>query len=202
MAKDDRKVKNGAAKVRRIPLDERVSYRLSLIAKRLDQTLAALHAKKLAISVNNWKIMQTIAFFGPLSATALGCRTSVDPDKITRAVDALVQRGYVSRKNDEVDRRRVVLTLSAKGRRVYDRVDQVAGTLEANVLSVLSAAEHRALLSSLNKLELHSGRMSGQRDAAYERRMLDRGGVATAQRNARPSKRTGRTGTRKLVGAK
>ena len=90
-----------------IPLDERVSYRFSLITKRLEQTLAAVHAKTLGISLNNWKIMRVIGFFGPLSATGLGSRTSLDPDKVTRAVDVLVQRGYVIRKDDEDDRRRV-----------------------------------------------------------------------------------------------
>jgi DNA-binding MarR family transcriptional regulator len=156
-----------------------VSHRFSLIAKRFDQTLATMHAKKLGISINNWKIMRVIAFFGPLSATELGSRTSLDPDKVTRAVDALVQRSYVIRKDDEADRRRVVLTLSAKGRRVHDRIEMVAGALEAEFLSVLTADEHRALLSSLNKLEMHAGMLFGRRGGWYERRDLS-GGAARA----------------------
>jgi DNA-binding MarR family transcriptional regulator len=168
-----RKVKTA----RIIPLDERVSYRFSLIAKRLDQTLAAMHAKTLGISLNNWKIMRVIGFFGPLSATELGSRTSLDPDKITRAVDVLVQRGYVIRKDDEADRRRVVLTLSAKGRRVYDRIEMVAGTMEAEFLSVLTVEESKVLRSALTKLEQHSGVMFGRREGWYERRMVP--GVAS-----------------------
>jgi DNA-binding MarR family transcriptional regulator len=169
---------------RRIPLDERVSYRFSVIAKRLEQTLSAMHAKKLGISINNWKIMRVIGFFGPLSATELGSRTSLDPDKITRSVDVLVQRGYVIRKDDEQDRRRVVLTLSAKGRRVHDRIEMVAGTMESEFLSVLTAEENRLLRASLTKLEQHSGVMFGRREGWYERRMVP--GVAS-----RPSKQSG-----------
>jgi DNA-binding MarR family transcriptional regulator len=178
-AKAGRRTKAKTVKVRRIPLDERVSHRFSVIAKRFDQTLAAMHSKKLGISINNWKIMRVIAVFGPLSATELGSRTSLDPDKITRAVDALVQRSYVIRKDDEADRRRVVLTLSAKGRRVHDRIEMVAGALEAEFLSVLTAEEHRALLSSLNKLEMHAGALFGRREGGYERRELS-GGAARA----------------------
>ena len=92
------KSKSKPGQVKHIPLDERVIHRFFLIAKRFDQALVAMHSKKLGISVNNCKIMRVIAFSGPLSATELGARTSLDPDKITRAIDTLVDRSYVIRK--------------------------------------------------------------------------------------------------------
>jgi DNA-binding MarR family transcriptional regulator len=180
------------AKARRVPLDERVSYRFSVIAKRLDQSLAAMHSKKLGISVNNWKILGVIACFGPLSATELGARTGLDPDKITRAVDTLVQRSYVIRRDDEADRRRVVLTLSAKGRRVHDKIEMVASAMEAEFLSVLTAEESRALQSSLTKLEQHSSMMFGRREGWYERRHLAAGTARATKIPARPGKRVGK----------
>jgi DNA-binding MarR family transcriptional regulator len=192
-------MKRKIKRARTIPLDERVSYRFSVIAKRLEQTLSAMHAKSLGISLNNWKIMRVIGFFGPLSATGLGSRTSLDPDKITRAVDVLVQRGYVIRKDDEADRRRVVLTLSAKGRRVHDRIEMVAGTMEAEFLSVLTAEEGKVLRSALTKLEQHSGVMFGRREGWYERRLVP--GTAsrmTKQSAAVPASR-GRAATRKRL---
>jgi DNA-binding MarR family transcriptional regulator len=178
-------------KTRQVPLDERVSYRFSVIAKRLEQTLSDMHAKKLGISINNWKIMRAIGAFGPLSATELGGRTSLDPDKITRSVDGLVERGYVIRKDDEADRRRVVLTLSAKGRRVNDKIEMIAGAMEAEFLSVLNAEENKALRSALTKLEQHSGVMFGRREGWYERRHVS--GVASRgikQAGERPAART------------
>lgn len=178
-------MKSTTAKDRHIPLNQRVSYRFSLIVKRLDQALAALHAKKFGISVNNWKIMRTIAFFGPLSATELGARTSLDPDKITRAVDTLVQRSYVIRREDETDRRKVVLTLSARGRRVHDRIEAVESAMEAEFLSVLTADEQRVLLSSLGKLEQHSSVVFGRRAGWYERRHLAGGAPRIGKTRAR-----------------
>jgi DNA-binding MarR family transcriptional regulator len=190
-------MKSKSKTVRRIPLDERVSYRLSVIAKRLEQTLSALHAKKLGISVNNWKIMRVIGFFGPLSATELGNRTSLDPDKITRAVDVLVQRGYVIRKDDEADRRRVVLTLSAKGRRMHDKIEMVASTMEAEFLSVLTAVESSVLRSALTKLERHSGVMFGRRESRFERRIVPGAASRVTKQDAAPATARGRGATRK-----
>lgn len=185
-------MKSKTAKTRRVPLDERVSYRFSVIAKRLDQALAAMHAKKFGISVNNWKIMGVIAFFGPLSATEVGARTGLDPDKITRAVDTLVDRSYVIRKEDEADRRKVVLTLSARGRRVHDKIELVASAMEAEFLSVLTAEESRALLSSLSRLERHSSMMFGRREGWYERRHLAAGTARAAKPRTSSGKRVGR----------
>jgi DNA-binding MarR family transcriptional regulator len=168
-------------------LDERVGYRFSIITKRLNQALAAMHSKKLGLSVNNWKIMSVIAFFAPLSATELGARTSLDPDKITRAIDTLVQRGYVIRKHDEIDRRKVVLSLSANGKRVHDKIERVASALEVEFLSVLSLEERKALHSSLTKLEQHSSVFFGRREGWFERRSVP--GVAV--RAPKPQAKTG-----------
>lgn len=190
------------SKNRRVSLDERVGYRFSVIAKRLDQALAAMHSKKFGISVNNWKIMSVLASFGPLSATKLGARTSLDPDKITRAVDTLVDQSYVIRKDDERDRRRVALTLSAKGRRAYDKIALVAAAMEAEFLSVLTPDEHRLLLSCMNKLEQHSSVIFGRREGWYERRHLAGMTRRATKLRARMSKRDGKGIARKLANVK
>lgn len=202
-AKAASKTRSKPGRVKHIPLDERVIHRFFLIAKRFDQALVAVHAKKLGISVNNCKIMRVIAFAGPLSATELGVQTSLDPDKITRAVDTLVDRSYVIRKSDEADRRKVVLTLSAKGRRVHDKIEMVVSAMEADLLSVLTAEERKALGSSLDKLEQHTGLVFGRREGWYERRQLAGDTSRRVKPDARrPAKQAGRAVGGKLVGAK
>lgn len=161
-------MKNGRSKIRRMRLDERVGYRFSIISKRLNLAVAEMHSKKRGISINNWKIMSVIEFFGPLSATALGAHTSLDSDKVTRAVDALVRRGYVIRKTDERDRRRVVLTLSANGRRIHDRIELVASDVEAKLLGILAPREHKALHAALTKLQHHSSILFGRHSGSDE----------------------------------
>jgi DNA-binding MarR family transcriptional regulator len=190
------------SKKRFVALDERVGYRFSVIARRLDQALAAMHSKAFGISVSNWKIMSVLACLGPLSATKLGARTSLDPDKITRAVDTLVQQSYVIRKDDENDRRRVVLTLSARGRRAYDKIAPVAAAMEAEFLSVLTPEEQRLLLSCMSKLEQHSSVMFGRREGWYERRHLTSMTRRASKLPARSGKRDGRRLARNLVHAK
>lgn len=196
------KSKSKPGRVKHIPLDERVIHRFFMIAKRFDQALVAMHSKKLGISVNNAKILRVIAFSGPLSATELGGRMSLDPDKITRAIDTLVDRSYVIRKENESDRRKVVLTLSAKGRRAHDKIEMVVSAMEADFLSALTADERKTLGSSLDKLEQHTSLMFGRREGWYERRHLTGNTSRTKPGARRTAKQAGRAVTRKLALAK
>jgi len=156
----------------RLRLDERVGYRFAIISKRMNQSLSASYAKKFGISVNNWKILSAIGFFAPLSATELGARTSLDSDKVTRAVDTLVKCDYVVRLHDQQDRRKIVLSLSKEGKRVHDNIELVASQLEGELLSVLSANERKVLRAAVEKLELHSRKFVGKADKSFERRNM------------------------------
>lgn len=160
------------SKNRALRLNERVGYRFSIITKRLNQTLATVHSKQFGVSVNNWKIMSVIAFFGPLSASEVGARTSLDSDKISRAIDSMVRQGHVVRKHDKIDRRRVILNLSAAGSRVHDKIEQQASDLEIGFLSVLTAAERKTLHTALAKLEEFSSVYFKRTSANSARRSL------------------------------
>lgn len=178
-----------ATKARRVPLDQNVSYRFWVIVKRLERALLAIHFRKLGISVANWRIMRVIGFFGPLSASELGARTHLDPDKVTRAVDTLVERNYVIRRIDDADRRRVVLTLSAKGRRVYEKIESLASEMEVEFLDVLTADEKKVLQNALGKLDQQSRKIVDGRKGSPRGQFAVE---AVRGAGARPVKRSGR----------
>ena len=83
----------------------------------------------------------------------------MDADKVTRAVDRLVSRGLVARKVDAEDRRRIVLRLTARGRRVHAEIEQVRRAIEERFLSVLSAEELARFNATLGKLEAQAARI-------------------------------------------
>jgi DNA-binding MarR family transcriptional regulator len=137
----------------RLDLDQRTSYRFSIILKRLIDCLAEMNQAKYGLSSNGWRVMSVIGRFAPLAAVEVGNFVSLEPDKVTRTIDALVKRGYVLRRNDKVDRRRISLSLSAKGKRVQEDIEHVRHALEYEFLSVLDDAELAMLYTILDKLE-------------------------------------------------
>ena len=90
-------------------LDERTTYRFSILASRQTRCLSAMYLQKFGLSVSQWKVLPILGYHGPMSAKEVGERTSLEPEKVTRAVDQLVTRGFVTRRSDSRDRRRVIL---------------------------------------------------------------------------------------------
>jgi DNA-binding MarR family transcriptional regulator len=137
----------------RVNLDQRVTYRFSIILKRLVDCLAEMHQFKYGLSKNGWRVMSVIGRFAPLAAVELANYVSLEPDKITRTVDALVKQGLVLRRHDKVDRRRVSISLSVKGKRVHQEIEYVRYALEYEFLSVLDDNELSSLYTIIDKLE-------------------------------------------------
>jgi DNA-binding MarR family transcriptional regulator len=58
----------------------------------------------------------------PLSLGALSEQIGLSLAAVSRAIDGLVQRGEVKRQEDPNDRRSKLVTVSARGRRTYERI--------------------------------------------------------------------------------
>jgi DNA-binding MarR family transcriptional regulator len=145
-------------------LDHRITYRFSKIAARHARAFSKVYSRKFKLTVNTWMILSVIGRFAPLSANSAGKHSSLEPDKVTRAVDVLVAKGYVVRKQDDKDRRKVALSLSAKGKRVHDELNQLRDIIEHEFLGVLMPAEVAALYRIVDKLEAQAMRLFNDKD--------------------------------------
>ena len=71
---------------------------------------------------------------------------------LSRAVEALFQRGYVSRTEDANDRRVKRLRLTAKGRRTIDRLIEIRAAEFEAVLETLTEPERERLARALEPI--------------------------------------------------
>jgi|SRR5580704_10207693 DNA-binding MarR family transcriptional regulator len=134
-------------------LENRIFYRFSLLVGEHVRHFSKHHIRKYKLSTQNWLILTVIGRFAPLAPSELAEHTSVSRDKITRILDQLVEQGMVSRKTDEADRRRVVLSLLSKGKRACEELEMIARRVEADVLEGLSASERQQFFDLLTKIE-------------------------------------------------
>jgi DNA-binding MarR family transcriptional regulator len=135
----------------------RTFYRFALSAEHYARRLAAMYRPAYRLSPPEWKMLAVLATHAPMSASAAGERTSLMPDKVTRAVDALVAKKLVLRRLDREDKRRVVLSLSVKGMRAFAEIDAVRYEIESDMLAGLTAEENRVLHRALEKIEARLG---------------------------------------------
>lgn len=89
-----------------------------------------------------------------LCADEVCARTEMDKVTVSRAVARLRQNGRIRRTIASVDRRRSVLELSARGRRVYERIIPLARGYESRLAADLSIAERKWLLDLLSRLNV------------------------------------------------
>ena len=82
---------------------------------------------------------------GGMRPSVLAGELRIAPRSATDVVDGLEDRGWVSRAADPTDRRATVLSLTADGRDLVDRIEVVRRQASARVLDVLTDAQRRTL---------------------------------------------------------
>ena len=113
----------------------------------------AVYRPEYGVLPSNWRAMAAIGRYGPMSASDVCVHTTVEPDKVTRAVNALLKLNYVRREQDEFDKRRVVLSLTPLGRKVYNEIETATRRMELTLLDALTERERNTLSRALKKLE-------------------------------------------------
>jgi len=140
-----------------LDLEHFLPYRLSVLSNTVSTALAGAYALRFGLSIPQWRVVAVLARSPGLSAASVAERTAMDKVAVSRAVAGLVASGRVRRVLAESDRRRSVLTLTARGREVYTRIVPYALEYERRLLSELAPAEQSLFNSLLSRLQRRAG---------------------------------------------
>lgn len=136
-----------------LALEHFLPYRLSVLSNRISADIAAFYQQRFGLAVTEWRVMAILGRFPGVSGMDVTERTAMDKVAVSRAVNALIDRGLVDRVFDSNDRRRSILSLSEAGQQVYDEVAPLALKLEASLLQSLDGEERATLWRLLDKLD-------------------------------------------------
>ncbi len=102
---------------------------------------------------------------GPLTQREIASRVQVEDQTVSRTLERLERSGYVERHRDEVDRRRVVVTLTPAGRKTCLRASDL-GVAEGYFEDAVDDVEglRRALVALVHRLS--QARWPADREAA------------------------------------
>ena len=117
---------------------------------------AAESIARTALGDSDFRVLEALLHKGPLPVNTVGPKVWLTPGSISVAVDRLVKKGLVSRKDDPDDRRVRRVELTPKGRALITRgFGEHAAAME-DVARVLSENERLTLLRLLKKLGKHA----------------------------------------------
>lgn len=106
------------------PQTEKLAGKLSESFSRLSRQLRQTEMPS-GMTQERLSALAAIAKYGPISVTALSDREFVRPATISRMVSALVDNGYAKRQPDKTDGRGVLVAVTAKGRKAYQRAQEI-----------------------------------------------------------------------------
>ncbi len=104
------------------------------------------------VTEQQWRVLRVLAEHGPLDASTVAERASLLFPSLTRTANAMRQRGLISQVQDQTDRRRQLLDITAKGRQVIEDNLQEAVAISQHYKMHLGAARYADLLSLLQAL--------------------------------------------------
>lgn len=138
---------------------EGIVARMQLITRHLSERKAEAVA---AIGLQMWECATLYALRRrghPYSAgpTELARELGVTAAAMTTRVDHMQRRGYVRRGIDRDDRRRHVVTLSARGRQLAEQIMAAQFAAEREIVGALSEAQQDQLTGLLRRLMIEAG---------------------------------------------
>jgi DNA-binding MarR family transcriptional regulator len=126
------------------------------------RVLVAVAARSLAeheseVSLPQYRALVVLGSRGPQRPVDLAQALGVDPSTATRMCDRLVRKRLITRRRDVVDRRVVLLDLSAGGRRLVDRVTRQRRHEIGRILESVDPSERNALVRAFTTFGLAAG---------------------------------------------
>lgn len=104
------------------------------------------------ITIDQWLVLKTIEEDNSIAQKDIAVKTFKDVASITRIIELLVQKGYLSRKSKSQDRRRFELTLTDEGNDIIKKMQPYIQINRAQALKDISDEEIKNLHSTLSKI--------------------------------------------------
>lgn len=132
-------------------------FRLNRLAAEISEQLAALYAERFDIDIPQWRVLATLSSGNDWTAKAIVASTRTHKSTISRAVEALTQRGLIEAVQSTDDKRAYRLRLTAQGRKLFRQLEPLVMEYEKKLMEQLGENDGRRLEKTITALETALG---------------------------------------------
>jgi homoprotocatechuate degradation regulator HpaR len=136
----------------RLPLFNRSLPMLLLWAREATMQRFRAHMHALGLTDQQWRIIRALADAGSCDICELSARCCIHPASLSRTLPRLAADGLVSRIPNARDQRRVIVSLTPQGRRLFERAISAFSKVYANVAKDVGAERIEHLAQALEDL--------------------------------------------------
>ncbi|KQX57556.1 MULTISPECIES: MarR family winged helix-turn-helix transcriptional regulator [unclassified Ensifer] len=134
-------------------------YRLNRAAEFVALRFAAQYKARYQLTRPEWRTLAALGSTNrPMTATEVGAHSAMHKTKVSRAVALLEKRRWLTRREDENDRRIEHLELTKTGIRAYGELTELAVRYQAELDTLIGPAGIQALAVGLEAVERAIGR--------------------------------------------
>lgn len=130
----------------------RLSFRVNFIAHHFNQAVYDWVWRTFRLTLPEHIVLYALALKDGITADDIAASTARPKNTISRGVNAVLRKKLIDRSVDPKDRRRLILTLTARGRRVVARTVPAFVSHENGMASALTSGERRTLETLLEKI--------------------------------------------------
>lgn len=122
---------------------------------RASRALVGIAAESIAevdgvVTVPQLRVLVMVYSRGPMNLAAVAAALGVNPSNASRLCDRLVKAHLLNRRESPSDRRNVMLTLTASGRRLIDKMTKHRRAAIGRILRDMVPAERQRLAAALD----------------------------------------------------
>ena len=133
-------------------LQEFLPYLLNQAAEESSLAFQQIYKSRYGMLRTEWRVLFHLGMYGQMTAKDIGGRAKIHKTKVSRAVQKLADRRYLTRTRDRTDRRSEKLELTAAGDAAYKELRPVALDYDRELTRTFDESENQLLRKMLRVL--------------------------------------------------
>jgi len=109
------------------------------------------HLRKHDLSEQQWRVLRALAEAGSMDINALGEMCQIHPASLSRMLPNLESEGRIERRADREDQRYVIVSITAKGQALFQRVAKESEQIYSSIERRIGSRELKTLYDLLDK---------------------------------------------------
>lgn len=125
------------------------------LARAREKVMAPIREmlSKSGITEQQWRVLRVLSESGALDATKLAERSCLLLPSLTRIIQTMQDKGFITRTTDEDDRRRQLIAITESGQSIIDKNLRQASAISSRYITALGKQRYEELLDTLQALD-------------------------------------------------
>ncbi|QLE85863.1 MULTISPECIES: MarR family transcriptional regulator [Shewanella] len=140
-------------------LYQHIPYRVAITSNLLAIDRDAKIGQQTQLQTREIRVLLNVGSYGPINAADVAYQSRLDPYSVNRAINSLLQAGYIEAASSADKQRSKPVQITAAGQLIYDKVVLHMQQRQTQLMQGITAQEQAQLLQLLEKLELNAEQM-------------------------------------------